>query len=296
MLRTGAKRCVVYQATQEACRLFAETFVHVARVYQGLHVWTGVIVANTSAGARTALLSDFQDRARDVGISILVNVRILREGIDIVRADCVFLKMFSNPISVVQRMMRSGRTVADMPWKRNSVFLWTSDLSDVAMGLAELKTTDPTFLTHLASVSALGYDRQGSASAKAALLANTATQLDLIKDALQLRVAAATQDERFQRQLAILAAWKATVPGDVFPPRNRTRARNGELTWSARRQLVPVHLHLEARGEAAGPLAGVVPVADACTRRRGRPARQPQGVDGHPPPGRRDRPATSTLR
>ena len=54
---------------------------------------------------------------------------------------------------------RTRPSIADMPWKRSSrgCSCWTSDLSDVAVGLAERETTDPD----LASVSALGCDRPG---------------------------------------------------------------------------------------------------------------------------------------
>ena len=128
-------------------------------------------------------------------------------------------------------MMRSGRKVDRMPWKRNTVLVWGANLDAIAATVAELKRFDPTFARKVQSVSALGYDGQGSDDAKAVLRANTASQVARIEatPSQPLRVTAITQEERFRRQLANLRAWKATSP-DAFPPRKRTTARNGQLS------------------------------------------------------------------
>jgi superfamily II DNA or RNA helicase len=141
MLETGSRRCIIYCCSIEECEVFNEIFSEISRNYHGIECWSNSITANTNVRKRDEILNNFQNNAAK--ISILSSVRILNEGINIVKCDSVFItKVNDNEIVAVQRMCRANRKDAENPCKIANCFIWADDLDKTVEMLQFLKTND----------------------------------------------------------------------------------------------------------------------------------------------------------
>ena len=57
----------------------------------------------------------------------MFSIRILDEGIDIVKCDSIFITDNTSEKRIVQRMCRATRLDEDNPCRIANVFLWTDD-------------------------------------------------------------------------------------------------------------------------------------------------------------------------
>ena len=89
MLETGSRKCIVYCGCIEECDAFNAIFRKIVEEYHYLECWVSSITANTGLKRRETILREFQEN--ECKISILCSVRILNEGINIVKCDSVFI-------------------------------------------------------------------------------------------------------------------------------------------------------------------------------------------------------------
>jgi len=199
MLLKGARRCIVYLASQDECRMFEVVFRRVVEDYHGGAAWTGTLIASTTG--RAALLDAFQgDRE---GLSILCSVHILDEAIDVPRADSVFLTCISDATSelrLLQRIQRSGRLDPLAPHKVNNVFLWATEYAAVHSTLQLLRTEDVEFHTKLGVVGAT-YDHTATVRERVQV------QVGDLKRYVEMRCVSVAERME-QKTLAVIAYYK----------------------------------------------------------------------------------------
>jgi len=163
MLETGSRRCIIYCCSIEECIAFNAIFSEIARDYHGIECWIGSITANTNVRKREEILRNFQNN--DAKISILSSVRILNEGVNIVKCDSVFItKVNDNEIVAVQRMCRANRKDRENPNKVANCFIWADDLDKTVEMLQYLKMNDETRFFSRFVVRSGNYERKGEPS------------------------------------------------------------------------------------------------------------------------------------
>jgi superfamily II DNA or RNA helicase len=162
MLKTGARRCIVYLTRQEDCQRFMEHTSKVFEEYHGITIWTNKIDGTVSAAERTKRLQDFQSDL-DAPFYLLTSVRILDEAVDIPKCDSVFVTSVgerSSDIRMMQRAMRGSTVDPSNPSKHNQIILWANGWERCVGSLELIREADPGF--HKKIRVATTYDRQGT--------------------------------------------------------------------------------------------------------------------------------------
>ena len=162
MLKTGARRCIVYLTSQEDCNRFMEHASKVFEEYHGITIWTNKIDSTVTAAERTKRLQDFQSDL-DTQFYLLTSVRILDEAVDIPRCDSVFVTSVgerSSDIRMMQRAMRGSTVDPSNPSKRNQIILWANGWEKCVGSLELIREADPEF--HKKIRVATTYERQGT--------------------------------------------------------------------------------------------------------------------------------------
>ncbi len=163
MLKTGARRCIVYLTRQEDCERFMEHASKVFEMYHGITIWTNKIDGTVTAAERTIRLRDFQSDLETHQFYLLTSVRILDEAVDIPKCDSVFVTSVgerSSDIRMMQRAMRGSTVDSSNPSKHNQVILWANGWEKCVGSLELIREADPEF--HKKIRVAATYDRQGT--------------------------------------------------------------------------------------------------------------------------------------
>lgn len=125
------KKCIVYLKTIEESEQF-ENILKLVNVYHDLKIAVYNINYNTGKTTRNLSLTKF--RNNNTKISIILNVHILDEGIDIPECDSVFLtNPNNNPINLIQRISRANRKSINND-KIAKILIWSKNqetLNDV---------------------------------------------------------------------------------------------------------------------------------------------------------------------
>ncbi len=149
MLMKGCRRAIVYLKTVEECILFNEIFEDVMKNYHALPYWCERINRDTSDKERSRILKDFEsEKERNDAIHILSSVRILDEGVDIVKCDSIFMcggNRSGNEIRTLQRMCRSNRLDRNNPNKISHCFMWCDEWNESLVLLHNMKELDVEF-------------------------------------------------------------------------------------------------------------------------------------------------------
>ncbi|KAG5183161.1 P-loop containing nucleoside triphosphate hydrolase protein [Tribonema minus] len=169
LLRTGARRIIVFCSSREECDAFTGTVRRVAFEFHGLaadELWTGTITCDVSSRRREELLRQFQ--YGDPAVTyVLAAVRILDEAVDIPRCDSVCILHPSQDAGswrrMIQRLCRAVRLDPQNAQKVARAFLWLPD-GDVPRCLRVLRDCDPEFLNKLRLQSFAAYDVGGEAA------------------------------------------------------------------------------------------------------------------------------------
>jgi len=163
MLETGSRKCIVYCGCIEECDAFNVIFKKIVEEYHYLECWVSSITADTGLKRRETILREFQENENK--ISILCSVRILNEGINIVKCDSVFItKVNKNEITAVQRMCRAIRINRDNLNKVAQCFIWADDLDKTVEMLQFLKTNDETGFFNKIVTRNGNYDRKSNSA------------------------------------------------------------------------------------------------------------------------------------
>jgi len=162
MLKTGARRCIVYLTRQEDCERFMEHASKVFEEYHGITIWTNKIDGTVTASERATRLQDFQSDL-DAQFYLLTSVRILDEAVDIPKCDSVFVTSVgehSSDIRMTQRAMRGSTVDPSNPSKHNQIILWANGWEQCVGSLELIREADLEF--HKKIRVATTYERQGT--------------------------------------------------------------------------------------------------------------------------------------
>jgi superfamily II DNA or RNA helicase len=158
MVLFGLRRCIAYLPSVEACERFMETCRRVAKEYHGFGFWGESITNQTSGRVRDRLLREFQE-GDEQEIRVLASVRILDEGVDVIRCDSVFFtevpqaKCSDDGLRcAVQRLCRANRKDAKNPNKVAHALVWADENNQTPNFLGLLKEMDPEFGSHVRRV------------------------------------------------------------------------------------------------------------------------------------------------
>jgi len=115
------KKCIVYLKTVREAEHF-ENILKLVNIYHELKLAVYSINYNTSKTKRNESLTKF--RNNKTKISIMLNVHVLDEGIDIPECDSVFLtNPNNNPTNIIQRISRANRIINGVE-KIAKVLIW----------------------------------------------------------------------------------------------------------------------------------------------------------------------------
>jgi superfamily II DNA or RNA helicase len=149
MLVKGCRRSIVYLKTVDECELFNEIFRFVMEEYHSLPYWCERINKDTSDKERFRILKEFEsEKNRSDTLHILSSVRILDEGVNIVKCDSVFIcggNGSGNEIRTLQRMCRANRLDKDNKNKIAHCFMWCNEWSESLVLCSSLKEVDVEF-------------------------------------------------------------------------------------------------------------------------------------------------------
>ena len=165
LLKTGSKKCIVYVTSKKECDDFSKVLKSIMEKYHGLPVWTNSITSDTSQKQREIILVDFQKNdARLDTLKFLCAVRILDEGVDIVKCDSTFITYVDNEddIRIFQRTSRGNRIDPENPNKVCNCFLWCEDTSKAINILTLLKNNDVEFHKKISVINS-NYDVEHTA-------------------------------------------------------------------------------------------------------------------------------------
>ena len=140
MLKNGSSKCIVYLSTKKECKKFNTVFNYVCEKYHGIKAYTNYITCDTKSKKRSHIINDFEN-SNDYRLSILSNVRILNQGIDIKSCDSVFITCIgTNEIISVQRACRANRKDPKNLNKIAHCYMWGNDLNKIINNLYYLRT------------------------------------------------------------------------------------------------------------------------------------------------------------
>jgi superfamily II DNA or RNA helicase len=163
MLKTGSRKCIVYLSSIDECAIFNKVIKKIMKKYHGLPCWTGEISSNVGSKERQKTLDDFQkDEEKLDTFKFLSSVRILDEGVDVVKCDSVFITKIgdsTSDIKTVQRLCRGNRLDKDNKNKVANCFMWCDDLNKAVGALQLLKENDIDFTKKIHTMSG-NYDKQ----------------------------------------------------------------------------------------------------------------------------------------
>ena len=106
MLLHGCKRCIAYLPTIEECGLFNIAFEEVCDKYHGIEIFKEEITAHTTQKRRDEILDNFENDTSKV-LYVIASVRVLDEGVNLVKCDSIFMNTVPNDITFVQRLCRA---------------------------------------------------------------------------------------------------------------------------------------------------------------------------------------------
>ena len=146
MLQKGCRRCIAYLSSIEECFEFEKVIINIMDKYHSLPFIIYNITSNTEYKKRNDVLKNFEkDEIRLDTIKIICSVRILDEGVDLVKCDSVFISKItqnSNDIRLIQRMCRANRLDKNNINKLANCFIWCEDIVNSISTLEMLKNND----------------------------------------------------------------------------------------------------------------------------------------------------------
>jgi superfamily II DNA or RNA helicase len=116
--------------------------------YHSFNVEIFQITCETNKDHRKNIINKFKKNEDYEVIKIILSIRTLDEGVNIIKCDSIFLSYLSdsiNYIRIAQRIMRANRLDPDNPNKIASIFIWREDKNEALQALQLLKSNDNKF-------------------------------------------------------------------------------------------------------------------------------------------------------
>ena len=164
LLFTGSKRCIIYLSSKSEITEYEDIMIKKAKSFHGITLNTFKIYDSISKTKRQSEIEDFEKDINTNQLNIMFSIRILDEGIDIVKCDSIFITNITENTSekrTVQRMCRANRLDKNNLSKIANIFIWTDDNSKICNMLNYLKQEDPTFASKIRNIT-LNYDTAGN--------------------------------------------------------------------------------------------------------------------------------------
>jgi len=137
----GIKKCIVYLKSIEE----ADTFSNVLKtinLYYNFKIAVYNINYSTGKTIRNASLTKFRNNTTK--ISIMINVHILDEGIDIPECDSVYLTHpNNNPINLIQRISRANRIHKNKSTNIANILIWSKNQEKLNDIIKKIETYIP---------------------------------------------------------------------------------------------------------------------------------------------------------
>ena len=145
LLRTGKRRSLVYLTSKEECELYKYIFIQIMEKYHFYNILIDQITCETNKKERIEILNNFEKEEDYEVLKIILSIRILDEGIDIVKCDSIFITQVNdnnNDIRYLQRICRANRLNPNNLNKKASIFIWSDDKNKILNTLHILKIND----------------------------------------------------------------------------------------------------------------------------------------------------------
>ena len=160
LLFTGSKRCIIYLTSKQEIFDYEHLMIEKAESFHGIKLNTFKIYDGILPNKRKDEIDKFESNINLNELNVMFSIRILDEGIDIVKCDSIFITNVNEQTSekrTVQRICRANRLDNDKPCKIANVFIWTDDNSKICNMLNYLKQEDPIFASKIKSIT-VNYD------------------------------------------------------------------------------------------------------------------------------------------
>ena len=141
------KKCIVYLKTIKEAELF-ENILKTINIYFEFALGIYNINYNTSRTKRNLSLTKFRNNKSK--ISIMLNVHILDEGIDIPECDCIYLTHpNNNPVNIIQRISRANRIATNK--NKAHILLWSKNKTNLDNIIKQIKEYIPVNFSNINS-------------------------------------------------------------------------------------------------------------------------------------------------
>ena len=143
MLETGARKCIMYARTHEEAENLKNILITM-KEYFSVDLYVNTLLSKDNKPSRILKIDEFTNFD---GFSILVNVEILNECIDIKSCDSVYITYCSiSKIKNIQRICRANRIDTANPHKISKIFLWANEYDECTEIITHLKEFDNSFV------------------------------------------------------------------------------------------------------------------------------------------------------
>uniref|UniRef100_A0A6C0DZU4 Helicase ATP-binding domain-containing protein n=1 Tax=viral metagenome TaxID=1070528 RepID=A0A6C0DZU4_9ZZZZ len=172
MLLNGNKKCICYLTTTEKASKFLNYLLWISKILN-TEINVGLLDYSIKKLEREQIIQEF---IKEQKISIIVNVHILDEGINIPECDSVFITQPNNNIiNIIQRMCRANRILENK--KTCDIYLWTTEFkSKLILEYIYEKTNgyakNKVFVIHTDSNKIIKYNEKKTSITKLVILSN----------------------------------------------------------------------------------------------------------------------------
>jgi hypothetical protein len=152
MLEIGSRKCILYAKNHEESYQFKNTLDQINN-YFSLDIYVETLLSNDNLKERNLKIKSFSEFT---GFSIIINVEILNECIDIKECDSIFITYPSqSKIKNIQRLCRANRKDINNINKISRIFLWLEEYDEITDFIKHLKEFDNTFLLNKINIFSL---------------------------------------------------------------------------------------------------------------------------------------------
>jgi superfamily II DNA or RNA helicase/phage anti-repressor protein len=148
LLRTGCRRTIVYLKCKNECELYQYVLNYIMNNYHYYEINIKKIINETNKKDRIDTLSWFEENNINEELRIILSIRILDEGINLIKCDSIYLTNLgdsSNDVRTVQRFLRANRKDPNNISKKAHIFIWCEDTNICLNAFQMLKNNDIDF-------------------------------------------------------------------------------------------------------------------------------------------------------
>ena len=148
LLRTGCRRTIIYLKCKDECELYEYVLNYIMDNYHYYKINIRKIISDTNKKERVDILNWFEENNINEEIRIILSIRILDEGINLIKCDSIYLTNLgenSNDVRTVQRFLRANRKDPNNVNKLAHIFIWCDDTYLCMNSFQILKNNDINF-------------------------------------------------------------------------------------------------------------------------------------------------------